>query len=1055
MIKALLRLLNVAEGEERRVLLLLGYGFFMGVFLSAYKVLATTLFLNQLSVYIREAFFVSGLLGVVSTWLYSLMQDRVKYSFLIIFKIVTVFLFIAAARLLFVYTDSVWLVFALFVMLGPITSLLLLGFWGIFGRMFDLRQSKRLIGGIDSGQLTAIIATTFSIPFLIPFIADLTNILIIGEVGLVISLIIFVSIILQFHLSSFHEKKAEIRNETQFSVIFRNRYIVYLSLFLFLSMAAFVFVDYSFMNVTHQQYPDVKQLASFLGVFEGSIMVLSLFIQTFINERLLSMYGIRTSLLLLPIILMLFTGFALVAGHTFGFDISNPEFIWFFLFISLSKLFVTTLREATENPVFKLFFMPLDSKIRFDIQTKIEGTINEFSRAFSGGLILLLGLLPFFKLIHYSWILVAIIAGWVFLLFKIYHLYRVNIRKKLERQKEAADKVEQKGKNLLVSKLFDSLNPQNPNLMIFALRALSKVAPDIFKEKIEGIKNDHSLDHTDKVLQTLQGDFSFIHAASLKKLKETALQRLEEADENHESMFDDGITELIRSHDRYDRKLAAELISAMQTDDTVGLLIELLNDSDVNVVRSAMNSAAQLKRLELLPFMLDNLQKKNFRDSASEALISYGELAFPSLETIFYNTEQNLEIKIEIINIYGKLGGKKAQQLLWNKIDYPDKNIVSQVLLSLSHSGFSAKLDQIPTIKQHIEEDIESIIWNLKAIEQLKVENKSRYDFISKSLSEENEHSYAHIYMLLSMIYDQKSIQLVKENIETRTNEGISYAIELLDVFLSEDLKQKIIPVLDDISDTDRIKRLQMFYPTLEISFDELIRMLINRSYNSTNRWTKASILNFLGENKIAGKFDLELISNLFNPDRLIQEIAAWSIYNMNQRLYFENIERLDVEKREYLHELIINQQTDSSSVRRPHLRLEIVNFLKDESLLGELPSYILANIVDYMEEVVVEGQSMLEPSEWQNDCFYIIGHGALEIYNDQHELIDYFERGDFIGEHINIDLLEEEISMRVEGDTILFKIEKNRFLDMITNEYEITLKLLDSFNIGRKIAVG
>ena len=65
MIKALLSILNVVEGEEKPVLLLLGYGFFMGIFLATYKIVATTLFLNQLSDHIREAFFVSGILGVV------------------------------------------------------------------------------------------------------------------------------------------------------------------------------------------------------------------------------------------------------------------------------------------------------------------------------------------------------------------------------------------------------------------------------------------------------------------------------------------------------------------------------------------------------------------------------------------------------------------------------------------------------------------------------------------------------------------------------------------------------------------------------------------------------------------------------------------------------------------------------------------------------------------------------------------------------------------------------------------------------------------------------
>ena len=55
---------------------------------------------------------------------------------------------------------------------------------------------------------------------------------------------------------------------------------------------------------------------------------------------------------------------------------------------------------------------------------------------------------------------------------------------------------------------------------------------------------------------------------------------------------------------------------------------------------------------------------------------------------------------------------------------------------------------------------------------------------------------------------------------------------------------------------------------------------------------------------------------------------------------------------------------------------------------------------------------------------------------------------GDFIGEQVNIDLLEEGVSFAVIDDTVLFRIEKSKFLDLITNEYEVTLKLLDSFKI-------
>ncbi len=1048
MIKALLSILNVVEGEEKPVLLLLAYGFFMGIFLAAYKIVATTLFLNQMSDYIREAFFVSGLLGVISTWLYSIFQNRVHYSRLVIFNIISIFIFIAVARVMFNYTDSKWLVFALFVMLGPITSLLILGFWGIFGRLFDLRQSKRIIGGIDSGQLIAIIIFTFSIPFLIPYISNIVDILLIGELGLAISIVFFVLIIVRHQLTSFHQKHKEFRKETMFVNMFKNKYIIYLSLFLFLSMAAFVFVDYSFMNVTERQYPDEKQLASFLGVFEGSIMILSLLVQTFVNERILSMYGIKTSLLILPVILIVFTALALFAGYYFGFDVSNPNFIWFFLFIALSKLFVTTLREATENPVFKLFFMPLDSRIRFDIQTKIEGTINEFSRALSGGLILLFGLFPFFKLIHYSWILVAIIAGYVYLLFRIYYLYRINIRLKLEKQKEEADKVEQKGKKLLVSRLFSSINGDNPNLMIFALRALSKISPDIFKSKIENIKNDHSFGHTDQVIKTLEGDFSFIHAANLNKINQEEGRLSRSKKNDGKQAFDEEISEMIKSHDKADRKLAAELISATEPEESVSLLIELLNDTDPGVIKAAMHAASELKKQELLPFILDNLLKKNFKDSAADALLNYGELAFQNLESIFYNSDLNIDVKLEIVNIYGKLGGDIAQEYLWNKIDYPDRNVVSQVLLSLSHCGFTAQEEQIQRIKLYIEEDISNIIWNLKAIEQLNEYNKTDFKKIVNSIKEENEHNYAHIYMLLSMIYDQKSIELVKENIETKTNEGISYAIELLDVFLSDDLKQKIIPILDDIPDIDRIRRLQMYFPHIEISLDEIVRLLINREFNAINRWTKASTILYLGEKEISGKFDMELISNLFNPDHLLKETCAWTMHRINEDFYIENLNRLEPKDRNHLQNLILGQKFEEASELRPHMMFEIINFIKRETLLGGLPSYIIVSIVDFIEEIYFEDKTIIATSEWHNECFYIIYSGTLEVKNSFGEIIDQFKVGDFLGEQINIDLLAEEIVFGVVGDTVLLKIDKNKFLDLITNEYDVTLKLLDSFGI-------
>ncbi|MDZ7608257.1 MAG: cyclic nucleotide-binding domain-containing protein [Cyclobacteriaceae bacterium] len=624
---------------------------------------------------------------------------------------------------------------------------------------------------------------------------------------------------------------------------------------------------------------------------------------------------------------------------------------------------------------------------------------------------------------------------------------------KLERQKEEADKVEQRGKTLLLSRLFDSIEGQNPSLMIFALRALSKIAPDLFKKRIETIKNDHSIDVTNKVLQTLEGDFSFLHVASLKRIEGQKKEGRKKKDQDKYS-FEEEIAEMINSANPSERKLAAELISAAEMSENIRPISELINDTDTSVVIAAMKSAADLKMSKQLPVICDNLQKPKLKDAAIDALVVYGELAFPNLEKLFDNSERNVEIKSEIIAIYGKVGGEKAREILWSKIDYPDKKVTTQVLLSLSHSGFRASGPQIARIKQFIEEDVATLVWNLRAINSLTQKNSEYYADIIESLREENDHYYSHLFMLLSMIYDQKSIQLVKENIDSGTRDGVAYGVELLDVFLAEDLKHQIIPLLDDIPDIDKVRRLEMLYPAIEMTESELIRMVINKEFSQVNRWSKALSLYGIGKNRRETDFNMELIANLFNPDLLLKEVCAWSMHQIDPEFFKHQVERLLPSEKDHLKNIILGQNKDFSSPLRPNMRFEIVNFLREKTHLLKLPYYVLASIVDFMEDVYLERNTQIGPSEWKNDCFYIVYHGLLEVRDKDNILIDRFEQGSFLGEQINIDLLDEEVSFVADEDAVLLRIEKNKFLGLITNEYDVTIKLLESLNARTEMSV-
>ena len=198
MLNKFLKFLGAVDGEERQMWFLLGVGAFMGFFLASYQVGTESLFIQSLGEeYLAESFFITGALGIISSVAYVYLQKKIRFSQLVIGNAAVITLFVCGFRIAFEFvgvgdkeSGFSLLPFLLFVMMGPMTSILLLGFWGLFGRIFDTRQTKRLIGSVDTGQLVATIVAFFSIPLLIelPFVDDTYDLLLISCFAMIVIL---------------------------------------------------------------------------------------------------------------------------------------------------------------------------------------------------------------------------------------------------------------------------------------------------------------------------------------------------------------------------------------------------------------------------------------------------------------------------------------------------------------------------------------------------------------------------------------------------------------------------------------------------------------------------------------------------------------------------------------------------------------------------------------------------------------------------------------------------------------------------------------------------
>lgn len=1050
--KSLYTVLNVKEEERVPVTLMLATGFFMGIFVATYTVTAESLFLNQLSSQLNKAFLVSGVLGIVSTLIFSAAQNRFKFTDLTIASILLIVIFSTAIYLLYNFAGQAYheyILFAMYCFTGPMTAILLLCYWGVFGRLFNFKQSKRIIGWIDTGQLLAIILANFLIPVTSSLFPETSNYLIVCNISILFSSACFIIISLKFPLAKNdpQEFDATVKEETKFKSIFRDPYIVQLSSFLILSMVTYIFTQYSFQDLLNKQYPNQRELTNFLGYFNGAIYAISFVMQTFINDRVIGNYGIRVSLFLLPIVVGLFAIGSTVAGIVFGYDLrlAPDTFIFFFLFIALMRLFNSTLRDSLENPVFKLLFIPLDNRYRFGIQAKVEGPVNEFGRLIAGVAIFGFALLSVFNIVWIPVIVIGLAVGYIFVVRKLYNGYRNKIRSKLESAEVHQEKLEI-GYTQITERLEGLLQNTETSKAVFSFKLLEKISParlGVWVNSLMRNSHEEAREYAQQRMNEIKGlsvseryvikmDQALAESGTKNILSKGDLELILN---NGGDITKSRIQKLSRSAVTEDRQYAAELLLHSSTEENTSFLIELLNDPQPKVRYTAIKTAVKKHNNEVIFALIENLGNPLYSNQAMNTLELIGGKALNLLDSAFYRSGQSTQTLIRIVQVMGLIGGQRAKDLLWNKIDYPDKVVVSQVLLSLGECGFKAGISQITRIKYAIESDIADLTWNLSAIQEVGDEADARD--VKKALRQEIQNDIDHIYMLLAMLYDTRSIQLVKENIESGTTEGTTYAVELLDVFLSEQLKQRVIPTLDDLPDSEKISRLEVFYPRVNLNSKLVLKFLINRDFTQSNRWTKATVLRQIGRMKIAD-FTLDLIAQLFNPDRLIREAAGWALYQIDAPTYHENTARLGELVKKDLDRVIIENNNQTGL-----MLLEKVLFYQRLKVFEEIPGLSLSFLADISVEVDLDEGQTVVLDDTQNNNFFIMYSGTVD-YFEKGKLAATYRPGQFIGEMVpSAGFLNANVLIAKEN-TVMLTISKDLFYELLSDNVKLADRVLE-----------
>jgi CRP-like cAMP-binding protein/ATP/ADP translocase len=1072
-------LLNIHPGEGWPMVLLLIHSFFLGITLVFFYTAANALFLARFDVKILPyAYIASAGIITLGGFLYSKLEKHLPVTRLLPGTLIFLLVSVCAFRLgLWIHVH--WLVFGLLIWADMLDMLIGLEFWGLAGRLFNVRQGKRLFGLVGSGDTLTRILSGFSVPLLVQFLGT-PNLLLISAGGLVLCLITLWMILHRFreHILLPQEEKAEgKRIQSQFFHLLKDRYLVLLFLLAVFSVFATYFLNYLFLEQVKADRGHADELSSFLGVFYGVADVVSLGFRALLSGRLLNRHGLKVGLILLPFMLAIGTLLAALAGTVFG------AVALFFWLVAMNRLTDRVLRKSIFKPAFLILYQPLRASERLSTQVAVEGIVGPVASGLAGITLLLFNWYGSFSPIQLAYVMLFILAGWVIVSILIQSEYAVTLTHALTRRTlEGMSLSLNDASSLAVLK--GKLKSSHPAEIIYSLNLLEKIEHHALEFFLMDLLEHPSPEVRQDVLLRIERrvEAGFKPASTLlarveKRVKSEepplvqaaalrALCALKEAEvveqvspylENPDpqvkmgamiSLLRNGgiagillagekLTSWVNSPNPHERELAAQVLGEVGIRNFYHPLLKLLRDDHPQVHRAALIASGKIKNPKLWPLILEDLSSPMFYHVAASALVVAGESVLPELASVFDKKDQPREILIRIARICGRIRGHQVITLLRDKLDFPDEEVRYHILVSLSLCGYRAQDEEIPLIYQKIKEEVKDATWVLAVL--VGIGEEASVFLLKRALCYELEQNQKRIFLLLSFIYDSQSILKAWDNLLQDSPEKRAYALEMMDILISQELKPMIFPLLEDLTPMQRLNHLQAFFPQPNLDRDQQLKLIINRSDEWISPWTKACALYAIAHGAFFSDSSIlsAIISALSDSNPVVRETAVWTLSQLDPLKYQNYIKSLQTNVDPEVLRAIQHVEAERKGEKSLLLLIERVILLKALSIFSETPERVLVEVASILEEIEVKaGQSIFKKGD-MGDCMYILISGQVRVHDGDQALRD-LGPGDIFGELSVLDPEPRSASVTALEDTRLFRLYRDGLYDLMADHIEV-----------------
>jgi hypothetical protein len=271
-------------------------------------------------------------------------------------------------------------------------------------------------------------------------------------------------------------------------------------------------------------------------------------------------------------------------------------------------------------------------------------------------------------------------------------------------------------------------------------------------------------------------------------------------------------------------------------------------------------------------------------------LVGKGEEVLSHLAEILFGEETDTRLKMTVIGIISEIGGEKSIDMLLSLADSPSPEVRHKAFLGLANQHFQAADDAKYIYANLLEEEVSLIAWLLASLDDL--QHNTRFQNLYNALLNELDQHRDNMLLLISFLYPSVVMLDTRANIDSKVADLRIFALEVLDNILTADIKQIVIPILDDVTITERLEALQPRFPQEQLSGMQRFEEIMERHFLRATSWTRVCLIHQIGKDKLYHYLPV-ITGALDSREPVVRETSLWSLSRIQPNEMLETLTRM------------------------------------------------------------------------------------------------------------------------------------------------------------------